>query len=55
VPTESASGFQSLAAAVSVVEGLVSELQTLGRERADRAIGAVEELYDDFDVLYRWD
>jgi DNA-binding MurR/RpiR family transcriptional regulator len=54
VPTESVSWFQSLTAAVSVVNGLTSELHAFGGERVDSAIKAVEELYDDFDVLYQW-
>jgi DNA-binding MurR/RpiR family transcriptional regulator len=54
-PTEGVSWFQSLTAAVSVVNGVTSELQAVRRERVDEAIGAVEGLYDDFDVLYRWD
>lgn len=52
VPTESVSWFQSLTAAVSVVNGLTSELHTFGGERIDRAIKNVEALYSDFDVLY---
>jgi DNA-binding MurR/RpiR family transcriptional regulator len=52
VPTESISWFQSLTAAVSVVNGLTSELHAFGGERVDRAIKSVESLYDDFDVLY---
>jgi hypothetical protein len=34
---------------------VTAELQAVRRERVDEAIGAVEGLYDDFDVLYRWD
>src|SRR5262245_23537328 len=55
VPTESISWFQSLTAAVSVVNGLGSELHAFGGERVDKAIQQVEKLYGDFDVLYERD
>jgi len=55
VPTESISWFQSLTAAVSVVNGLASELHAFGGERVDEAIKRVETLYGDFDVLYERD
>jgi DNA-binding MurR/RpiR family transcriptional regulator len=55
VPTESISWFQSLTAAVSVVNGLASELHAFGGERVNEAIKRVEALYGDFDVLYERD
>ena len=55
VPTESTSWFQSLTAAVAVVNGLVCELHAYGGERVDRAVKSVEALYGAFDVLYERD
>jgi DNA-binding MurR/RpiR family transcriptional regulator len=55
VPTESISWFQSLTAAVSVVNGVASELHAFGGQRVDEAIKRVETLYGDFDVLYERD
>lgn len=52
VPTESTSWFQSLTAAVAVVNGLVCELHEFTGERADAAVKSVEEQYATFDVLY---
>jgi DNA-binding MurR/RpiR family transcriptional regulator len=52
VPTESTSWFQSLTAAVSVVNGLTTELHAFGGKRVDDAVKSVETLYDSFDVLY---
>jgi DNA-binding MurR/RpiR family transcriptional regulator len=53
VPTESISWFQSLTAAVSVINGIASELHAFGGQRVDDAIKSVEELYGRFDVLYQ--
>jgi hypothetical protein len=55
VPTESTSWFQSLTAAVAVVNGLVCELHVFAGERADDAVKRVEGLYGTFDVLYERD
>jgi DNA-binding MurR/RpiR family transcriptional regulator len=52
IPTESVSWFQSLTAAVAVVNGLVCELHAFGGPRADDAVKSVEALYGTFDVLY---
>lgn len=52
VPTESTSWFQSLTAAVAVVNGLVCELNAFAGARADDAVKRVEGLYGAFDVLY---
>jgi DNA-binding MurR/RpiR family transcriptional regulator len=52
VPTESASFFQSLTAATSLVYGLLARLYTLGGERVRQTILDTQELYGELDVLY---
>ena len=55
VPTENIAWFQSLTAAVAVVNGLICELHVAGGKRTDGAVKSVEALYGTFDVLYERD
>jgi DNA-binding MurR/RpiR family transcriptional regulator len=52
VPTESASFFQSMTAATSLVYGLLARLYALGGERVRQTILDTQELYGELDVLY---
>jgi DNA-binding MurR/RpiR family transcriptional regulator len=52
VPTESVSFFQSMTAAVSLVHGLLAELQRLGGDEVDQTIERLEAAYADLDVLF---
>jgi DNA-binding MurR/RpiR family transcriptional regulator len=52
VPTESISFFQSMTAAVSLVHGLLAELQRLGGDEVDGTIERLETAYADLEVLY---
>jgi DNA-binding MurR/RpiR family transcriptional regulator len=52
VPTESVSFFQSMTAAVSLVHGLLAELQRLGGDEVAATIERLEGAYADLDVLY---
>lgn len=52
VPTESVSFFQSMTAAVSLVHGLLAELQRLGGAEVDSTIERLEAAYADLDVLF---
>jgi DNA-binding MurR/RpiR family transcriptional regulator len=52
VPTESISFFQSMTAAVSLVHGLLAELQRLGGDEVARNIERLEAAYADLDVLF---
>jgi DNA-binding MurR/RpiR family transcriptional regulator len=52
VPTESVSFFQSMTAAVSLVHGLLAELQQLGGDEVDSTIERLEAAYADLDVLF---
>lgn len=53
VPTEGVSFFQSLTAAMSLVHGLLAQLQHLGGQQVEANIERLEQAYVDLDVLYR--
>ena len=52
VPTESDSFFQSMAAPLSVVYGLIRCMFEIGGDRVQQTISSAEELYAELDVLY---
>jgi DNA-binding MurR/RpiR family transcriptional regulator len=52
VPTESSSFFQSMAAPLSVVYGLLDRMRELGGDEVAETIVTAQELYGELDVLY---
>lgn len=51
VPTDSVSFFQSASASVSVAYGILATLQDIDRDRVEKSMSTVQELYADLDIL----